>query len=157
MTNTGLANLDSALQKFNIWLRDLDQKLHWQDRRKSYKALEVTLHAIRDHLTVNQSAHFSAQLPMIVRGIYYNGWVPSRVPIKERKLEQFYQHIHDNFDQAPGGQNIDPARITRAVFEVLNEHISAGEIQDIRGDLPTPLARIWPDPGGDGAHPTARP
>lgn len=156
MTNTGLENLDSAIQKFNLWLKDLDEKLHWQDRRKSYKTLKVTLHAIRDHLTINQTAHFSAQLPLIVRGIYYDGWVPSRVPIKERRLQQFYDHIRHNFDQAPGSQLIDPERLSQAVFEVLNEHVSVGEIEDVRGELPSAITAIWPAPRGDAGE-TGRP
>lgn len=149
MTSTGLENLDTSIQKFNLWLKALDEKLHWQDRRKSYKTLKVTLHAIRDHLTINQSAHFSAQLPLIVRGIYYDGWVPSNVPVKERRLQQFYDHIRNNFDQAPGGQLIDPERLSRAVFEVLNEHVSVGEIEDVRGELPSAITDIWPEPVGE--------
>ena len=150
MTHTGLQNIDSTIQKFNVWMKALDKKLHWQDRRKSYKALKVTLHAVRDHLTINQSAHFSAQLPLVVRGMYYESWVPSRVPVKERQLQQFYDRIRDNFDQAPGGNFIDPERIVTAVFELLNEHISAGEIGDVRSELPGAVRKLWPEPSGDG-------
>ncbi len=146
MTATGLRNLDSAIQTFNVWLKELDEKLHWQKRQKSYKALRVTLHAIRDHLTINQSAHFSAQLPMLARGIYYEGWVPSRVPVKERQLQQFYDRIRTNFDQAPGGDKLDPERIVTAVFELLNDHISTGEIADLRNEMPGAVRKIWPAP-----------
>ncbi len=156
MTHTGLQNIDSTIQKFNVWMKALDKKLHWQDRRKSYKALKVTLHAVRDHLTINQSAHFSAQLPLVIRGMYYESWVPSRVPVKERQLQQFYDRIRDNFDQAPGGNFIDPERIVTAVFELLNEHISAGEIDDVRSELPGAVRNLWPEPSGDGeARPQA--
>lgn len=155
MTHTGLQNIDSAIQKFNLWLKSLDEKLHWQDRRKSYKALKVTTHAVRDHLTVNQSAHFSAQLPMVLRGMYYEGWVPSRVPVKERQLQQFYDRIRDNFDQAPGGTLIDPERLVTAVFELYNEHVSAGEIGDVRSELPGAIRNLWPDPNAE--RPETRP
>ena len=150
MTNTGLRNLNSAVQKFNLWLSELDKKLYWDNTASTYKALKVTLHAIRDQLTINQSAHFSAQLPMIARGIYYEGWVPSKVPIKERRLDQFLAHITENFDQEPGGQSIDPQRIATAVFELLNEHITPGEIEDVRGELPREISRIWPSPLTNG-------
>ena len=155
MTHTGLQNIDSAIQKFNLWMKSLDEKLHWQDRKKSYKSLKVTLHAVRDHLTVNQSAHFSAQLPLVMRGLYYEGWVPSRVPVKERQLQQFYDRIRDNFDQAPGGDFIDPERICTAVFELLNEHVSPGEINDIRNELPGAIRKLWPEPPTPGAQPRA--
>lgn len=148
MTSTGLQNLDQAIHTFNLWLKSLDEKLHWQDRRKSYKTLSVVLHLIREHLTVNQSAHFSAQLPMIARGIYYDGWVPSRVPIKERSLEDFYRYVSEHFDQAPAGK-IDPRRLAVAVFEVINEHVTAGEIEDVRNELPRSIRNIWPPPHGE--------
>ncbi len=145
MTSTGLQNLDQQIHKFNIWLKSLDEKLHWQERRKSHKALTVVLHAVREHLTVNQSAHFSAQLPLIVRGIYYDGWVPSRVPIKERNLDDFYRHISENFDQGPSGK-LDPRRLAVAVFELINEHVTAGEVGDVRNELPRAIRNLWPDP-----------
>lgn len=155
MSSTGLHNLDSAVQKFNVWLKDLDQLYGWENRQKTYKALSVTLHAIRDHLTVEQTAHFSAQLPLILRGVYYDGFVPSRVPVKERRLEQFFERITDNFDQAPGGNLVNPEWIVTSVFELLNNHISAGEIQDVRNELPGAVRKLWPVPGNGAAQPGA--
>ncbi|MDT5231383.1 MAG: hypothetical protein QOI39_1883, partial [Mycobacterium sp.] len=35
---------------------------------------------LRDRLTVEASAHFAAQLPDLIRGIFYAGWNPSAVP-----------------------------------------------------------------------------
>lgn len=145
MTSTGLQNLDHQIHTFNLWLKELDEKLHWQDRRKSYKTLQVVLQTVRDHLTVHQSAHFSAQLPMIARGIYYDGWVPSQVPIKSRNLQAFYEQILDRFDQA-SPTKLDPQRLARAVFDLLNDHVSGGEIDDVRNELPRAIRQIWPDP-----------
>ena len=155
MSSTGLHNLDTAVQKFNLWLKELDEIYGWSNRQRTYKALSVTLHAIREHLTVAQSAHFSAQLPMIAKGIYYDGFVPSRVPVKERRLEQFYAYITDHFDQGPGGDLLNPEWIATSVFELLNRHISPGEIQDIRNELPGPVRKIWPTPGNGAAQPGA--
>ena len=152
MSATGLRNLDTALQKTNIWLRDIAEELHWEDdRNRAYMALRVTLHAVRDHLTVEEAAHFGAQLPMIIRGVYYEGWKPSKVPVKDRHLEGFLAQIRDNYNQAPGSSLIDPTRVCRAVFEVINEHVTAGEVNDVRGMLPQEIARLWPEPrmGGD--------
>lgn len=145
MTSTGLQNLDQQIQKFNIWLKDLDEKLYFQDRRKSYKTLKIVLHAIRDQLTIEQSAHFSAQLPLIARGLYYEGWQPSRVPKKERTVEEFYAHITAGFDVG-AATKIDPARHATAVFELINEHITPGEVNDVRHELPGPIRALWPAP-----------
>jgi uncharacterized protein (DUF2267 family) len=50
------------------------------------------LHALRDRLTVNEAAQFGAQLPMLVRGIYYEGWDPTRLPVKMNR-EEFLQRV----------------------------------------------------------------
>jgi len=54
MSHTGLTELDNAVQKTNIWLKDLMERMRWEDRHRAYSALRVVLHALRDHLTVDE-------------------------------------------------------------------------------------------------------
>lgn len=77
MSATGLEVFDTTLQRTHTWLKDLMLVLGWQDRHKAYRALRATLHALRDRLTVEETAHLGAQLPMLIRGFYYEGWDPS--------------------------------------------------------------------------------
>ena len=44
------------------------------DRRSAYRALRSVLHVLRDRLTPEQAVHLGAQLPLLVRGIFYDGW-----------------------------------------------------------------------------------
>jgi len=69
---------------------------NWQDPRKAYQALRSTLHTLRDRLTVDEVAQLAAQLPMLVRGFYYEGWDPTGKPLKVRDLESFSQRLHLN-------------------------------------------------------------
>ncbi|WP_007027426.1 DUF2267 domain-containing protein [Saccharomonospora iraqiensis] len=64
------------------WLASIGSALGTRDRRYTYRVLRAWLHTLRDRLTVESSAHFSAQLPELFRGTYYDGWVPSRVPVR---------------------------------------------------------------------------
>jgi uncharacterized protein (DUF2267 family) len=140
MSQTSLTPFESTLQTTNIWLNDIVEQLGWQDRYRAFHALRAVLHALRDRLTVDQAAALAAQLPMLVRGFYYEGWHPHGKPVKERHKEEFLAHVAAAF---PGDPEIDPEQVTRAVFAVLAKHVTAGEIIAVEHSLPTELRRLW--------------
>lgn len=132
---------DEALQKANLWIKELEAELGWDDPRRTHQALRSTLHALRDRLTINEAAELGAQLPTIVRGVFYEGWRPAGKPLKERHREQFLAHIEEAFraDFA-----VEPERVARAVFRLLSHHISAGEMEDVTSILPQELRDLFP-------------
>ena len=140
MSQTGLSEFDASVHKTNIWLKDLLVQLLWHDRHRAYHALRVVLHSLRDHLPVEQVAALGAQLPMVVRGFYYEGWRPSGKPLKSRKREAFLAHVAQQFEDP----NIDPEKVVGAVFRVLNNHLSAGEVEGVKHCLPKELRSLWP-------------
>jgi len=141
MSATGLEVFDTTLHKTNSWLKELMQELHWQDRRKAYLALKATLHALRDRLTLDEAAQLGAQLPMLIRGFYYEGWDPTRKPLKIGDKEEFLDRIEQEFR---GGGPVDPERVARAVFTVLAKRVTAGEIEDVKHVLPAEIRELWP-------------
>ena len=141
MSATGLDVFDTTLQKTHIWLNDLMQVLGWTDKHKAYLALRSTLHALRDRLTVEEVAQLGAQLPMLIRGFYYEGWDPTGKPLRERHKEQFLAHIEQAFR---GDDRIDPERVARAVFTVLAKRVTEGEIKDVKYILPAEMWGLWP-------------
>src|SRR3954451_5408348 len=96
MSTTGLDVFDTTVQKTNSWLNDIMHEMDWQERRKAYQALRSTLHALRDRLTVDEAAQLAAQLPMLVRGFYYEGWDPTGKPSKSGISRVFSQRLHWN-------------------------------------------------------------
>jgi uncharacterized protein (DUF2267 family) len=78
MSDTGFAPFSTTVDKTNKILHEIEDALGWPRKRRnqSYAALCGVLHAVRDRLTVEKAAQFGAQLPMLVRGIYYEGWDP---------------------------------------------------------------------------------
>ncbi|MFI5334917.1 MAG: DUF2267 domain-containing protein [Chlamydiales bacterium] len=80
---------DKTLQKTERWLNEIAELMGWRDKQKSYETLRAVLHALRDRLTVESAAKFAAQIPMLVRGIYYEGWVPQETPSSLRIKKSF--------------------------------------------------------------------
>ena len=71
MSATGLEVFDSMIHKTNVWLKDLMEILDCPDRHQAYLALRATLHALRNRLTIEETAQLAAQLPMLIRGFYH--------------------------------------------------------------------------------------
>jgi uncharacterized protein (DUF2267 family) len=142
MSQTGVKAFDSTIQTTNIWLNDISEQLGWGDRHAAYHALRAVLHALRDRLAVDQAAALAAQLPMLVRGSYYEGWHPQGKPLKERHKDEFLSHIAAESQSEP---HCDPETIAKAVFQVLSKHISGGEIAKIKHVLPAELQSLWTD------------
>jgi uncharacterized protein (DUF2267 family) len=143
MSTTGLEVFDSTLQQTNEWLGDISAALGWGDRQLAYEALRGTLHAVRDHLPVDEAAHLSAQLPMLVRGIFYEGWDPSRVPVRERSREEFLRRVAEAFR---GAARVSPEEAARAVLMVLAGRVSAGQFDQVRAMMPEEVRGLWPGP-----------
>ena len=142
MSVTGLAVFDATVHTTNAWLKRLMQIEGWQDRREAYRALRATLHALRDRLTVEEAAELSAQLPMLVRGFYFEGWDPTGKPLKVRDRKEFLGMIADDFVRAR--ESVHPEPVARAVFTLLAMRVSDGEIEDVIHLLPADLRELWP-------------
>jgi len=132
----------TTIQETQIWLKEIMQDGGaMTDEHKAYAGLRAVLHHLRDRLTVDEAADLGAQLPMLVRGIYYEGWDPSGTPTKDRKREDFVAAVRENLSGHP---EIEPEHAIRQVFAVLSRHVTAGEIRDVISDLPQSVRDFWP-------------
>jgi uncharacterized protein (DUF2267 family) len=141
MSTTGLEVFDTTVHKTNRWLNQLMEVLGTKDRHRAYLALRAVLHATRDRLTVDEAAQLSAQLPMLVRGFYFEGWDPTGKPLKMRHRAEFLARVQADFR---GGDGVDPEQMARAVFAVLAQSVSAGEISDVKHAFPEDVRDLWP-------------
>jgi uncharacterized protein (DUF2267 family) len=141
MSMTGLDVFDRTIHKTNNWLNELMEILGWHDRHKAYLALRVTLHALRGRLTVEEGAQLGAQLPMLIRGFYYEGWDPTGKPLKVRHKEEFLARVEEQFS---GDDQVDAEQVARAVFTLLSNRVTEGEIEDVKHVLPAELRELWP-------------
>jgi len=149
MSTQGLSGLERTIQLTHIWINDLDRRLDWNDKARSYRLLKAVLHALRDSLKVNEAADLGAQLPGLLRGAYYEQWHPAATPVKERSIEQFLDRVNASFKRDPLA---NPPLAVMAVFQLLSKKISEGEIEDVRRCLPTQIRSAWPDKVGGVRH-----
>jgi uncharacterized protein (DUF2267 family) len=140
MSASGLKVFDETLQVTNSWLKDLMEMLHTDDRLLAYRGLRAVLHALRDELEPELAVHLAAQLPMLVRGFYYEGWQPARTPTANRHLDAFHQAIGTEMRGYP---EVDPDRLMAAVFDLLATRIAAGEVQKVARSLPREIRDLW--------------
>ena len=142
MSSSILEVFDASLQKAQVWLNELASELGWEERpQNACLALRTALHALRDRLTIEEAVHLGAQLPILIRGVYYEGWKLTGKPVKERHKSDFLDHIAHVFRD---DETVDPEKVMRAVFKVLNRHISKGEIDNVKHLLPKSLQELWP-------------
>ncbi len=144
MSATGLDVFDKTLQTTNTWLKEI-ASVPGPDRQRAWRALGAVLRALRDRLTLDEAAHLGAELPLLVRGLYYDQWRPSEQTVPVRKREEFLAMIEDNL--ADTG-TIDPEDAARAVFGVLDRHLACGEVAQVKKMLPAEVRTLWPDQTG---------
>jgi len=141
MTTMEISAFQSTLQTTTDWLGELSAELGRDDPQQAYRMLRAVLLALRDRMTVEEATDFGAQLPMLIRGFYYEGWNPSKTPTGERDRRAFLQRVAENLVSNVDG---DPEQVTRAVFKVVQNHVTAGEIGDVKSNLPSDVQTLWP-------------
>ena len=140
MSTTGLPAFDDTVHATNVWLHEIMSRLGWEDRHKAYRLMRTALHMIRDRLPVTEAAQLAAQLPMLMRGIYYEGWRPSAVPVKVRHADEFLEPLREAFSQEP---DFDAETAFREFVAVMRRHISEGEFEDVYQSMPHDIRRLW--------------
>lgn len=140
MRPLGIRAFDTTIHTTNVWLNDLLDRLGWDDKQRAYQALRVVLHLLRDHLPVDEVAGLSGQLPMLIRGIFFEGWHPAGKPLKRRDLGEFLLLAASAL---PHDTDTDPEDVVRAVCQVIARHVTQGAIDHVCHSLPHELRGLF--------------
>jgi uncharacterized protein (DUF2267 family) len=135
------SHVSHAVQTIQEWLRELKDKGELANEAAAYSVLRSVLHQLRDRLTLEEAVDLGAQLPLIVRGIYYDGWQPHEVPRKVRSKKQFLDELSK--DILPHTYPVEWA--VSHVFALLARHCDPGEISNVIGQLPDDIKELWPE------------
>ncbi len=134
-------SIDKAVESTTEWVKEVQKELNIEDSQETYIIVIAVLHALRDRMTAEEAVQFAAQLPTLLKGVFYEGWIPSKMPEKIKTNEDFYKKVNNKL---PHFTNRDPIKYTEAVINVLSRKISSGEIEDIKRIFPKALLDLWP-------------
>jgi uncharacterized protein (DUF2267 family) len=143
MATTGLEVFDKTLHTTNLWLDEISHDIG-PDRHLAWHVLGAVLRSIRDEMLVEQSAHFAAQLPLLVRGAYYDQYRPAAQPASARSQADFIARIDH---ELAGSRPVRSDMAATAVMRTLNRHITEGQVKKVRDSLPKGVRALWPEPG----------
>ena len=152
MSTNGLDVFDRTLETTHIWLNEICRDLG-PDKQVAWKVLSTVLHKLRDRLTLPLAAHLGAQLPLMVRGVYYDQFEPGKMPSECRNRDDFVAEVAEWLSDT---RPVDPEEAIRSVFRVLSRHISEGQVNKVRDALPKGLRQLWEsaeDPSGRAEEP----
>jgi uncharacterized protein (DUF2267 family) len=142
MATTGLEVFDKTLHTTNQWLDEICTEIG-PDKHLAWHVLGAVLRSIRDELLIGQSAHLAAQLPLLVRGAYFDQYRPASQPVAERSQEDFIARIRQ---ELAGCRPVRPDLAATAVMRTLNRHITEGQVKKARDALPKSIRALWPEP-----------
>jgi len=127
------------VEKTTPWIADLADTLSWKDDHRAYSVLRAVLHTLRDRMPVDEVAQFGAQLPSLLRGVYYEGWHPAGKPLRIRHKKDFLEAVWIQLNRP---DDIDLEVAALAVFRLLANRISSAEMDDIAHCLPKEIREL---------------
>jgi uncharacterized protein (DUF2267 family) len=148
MSATGLDVFDRTLQETNLWLKDVmgamgvpEERQDEHLRQRAYQALRSVLVTLRDRLPADLAAALGAQMPLLVRGIFYEGYRPAKQPDAFRNEGEFARRVQEYSQNHP----IEPEEAMRAVFSVLENRLTDGLNEKVFQALPQDARAHWAD------------
>jgi uncharacterized protein (DUF2267 family) len=144
MTATKVEAFDHAVHTAQIWVSEVAKEFGTEDMQFAYRVLRAWLHTLRDRLTVEATAQFAAQLPELLRGVYYDGWDPHRVPVKFGVEEYQRRFAAEAIISLP-----EVRRVAATVTAAIDNLVSPGQLAHVLEQLPHTLrpilvGRDWP-------------
>lgn len=139
MNTKKMVKLEKYAMDANQWIDEVAVLMQIDDRELAWKALRGVLHVIRDRLIPEEVFQLSAQFPMLIRGLFFEGYHYSNKPEKF-DVEELKDRISEALSPVT---DINPEVVFKSVLYVLYDHISEGELQDIYGNMPRDIQQLW--------------
>jgi uncharacterized protein (DUF2267 family) len=136
--------IDHAADGAQLWLHAIAEQLDCRDLRTAYHALRAVLHVVRDRLPLPDIVALGAQLPVLIRGIYYEGWAPHAMPTRACHVEEFLGLIERTM--ADAGIKLEPQHVVDAVFNQLRVQLSPSDLERLVPSMPAGMRLLFTAP-----------
>lgn len=133
-----------ATQQTQEWLKELTETQGFQSEEQAYSFLRAVLHAVRDRLTVNEAVHLGQQLPMMIRGAYFEGWKPAMAPNDFDTEGEFMAHVRNSLHETNEGGDMEVERGSRAILAYLDGRLHGGTLRHVKQQLPPQIEGLFP-------------
>lgn len=132
--------LEHYLLTSREFLSKLTKELENGDSTKStIRTLKAVFTVLRRRLSIEESFDLVSQLPYLLKAMYVDGWKPGADTKKIKNDSEFIVEVLNTDQlnkQRDFGTPQEVERRVRAVFKVIQEHVSSGEIEDIKSCMP---------------------
>lgn len=108
-------------------------------RDQAARILRSVLHALRNRITLDENFDLLAQLPLVLKAVYVDGWKPPKTVNQSSHLKDFLDEIRYADAQLAAydfGNDAKAKSMVLGVFRVLAQFVSAGELNDVVAGLP---------------------
>jgi uncharacterized protein (DUF2267 family) len=137
--SAGIKPLDRSIQLTLEWLNEIQEEFKWPNKDRVYDATKAVLLATRDRLTIEEAHQFAAQIPMVMKGMFFDGYDPTDKPMLIRNRDKFLEHVRKHFGDRP----LDSENAVRTVAKVLRKKISEGQYEDVVGSMPKEIQKLY--------------
>ncbi|MEM8822377.1 MAG: DUF2267 domain-containing protein [Pseudomonadota bacterium] len=141
MSSQDLEVLDHTVQLISEWTNELRERLDWPSSRDALRLLRTALVEIRDRIPHEEVAQLSAQMPLLIRGMFFEGWRPAKTPLEDRHGSTFEAAVEARLGRVSSYRGRPDIA---AVFAMLANRISEGELRQVRHALPPAIRAYWP-------------
>lgn len=133
--------LENNIHQTMDWIYAVEEACHWDDdnQRKAFIALRAVLHQLRDLLALEAAAALSSQLPLLIRGIFFENWKPDSNSSKIFEKDEFLSLVSKALYPY---RDMDVEKTIKGVFNVLSRKLPPGVFDNIIKAIPKEIQAL---------------
>ena len=139
-------NFEQYAPEANKFVKEIAAELgNPQDTDHAYRVMRSVLHTVREVLSPEESLHLIAQLPLLIKGTYVDGW---HTPPKDRirSMPEFIANLRQQNQPSAArdfGNDETARHHTKCTLNVIKRHVATGEVQHMIDQFPMELTELW--------------